>query len=105
MHAAVVTEFGKPPRYLEFADPKLASGEVLVRVHAAGLHPRVRSGAAGTHYTSNNTLPLVPGVDGVGSTLDGRRVYFGDLAAPHGSFAEWLVLPIQRLIPIPDGPS
>ncbi|HEX4251545.1 MAG TPA: zinc-binding alcohol dehydrogenase family protein, partial [Pseudonocardia sp.] len=46
-----------------------------------------------------------PGVDGVGSTLDGRRVYFGDLAAPHGSFAEWLVLPIQRLIPIPDGPS
>ncbi len=31
---------------------------------AAGLHPRVRSGANGTHYTSDGRLPLIPGVDG-----------------------------------------
>ena len=37
-----------------------------MRVLAAGLHPRVRSGASGSHYTSTGALPLIPGIDGVG---------------------------------------
>ncbi|PNE38162.1 MULTISPECIES: hypothetical protein [Streptomyces] len=41
MHAAVVTAFGRPPRYQQHPDPRPAEGEVLVRVLAAGLHPRV----------------------------------------------------------------
>jgi hypothetical protein len=38
----------------------------VVDVLAMGLHPRVRTGAAGKHYTSTGKVPMVPGVDGVG---------------------------------------
>src|ERR1700761_9100161 len=76
MNAAVVTSFAEPPRYQRFAVPSPAPGELLVDVLAAGLHPRVRSGAAGAHYTSSGTLPMIPGVDGVGRRPDGTVVYF-----------------------------
>ncbi|MEV0275072.1 zinc-binding alcohol dehydrogenase family protein [Streptomyces sp. NPDC050610] len=103
MYAAVVTAFGQPPRYQPFPDPSPADGEKLIRVLAAGLHPRVRSGAAGTHYTSDNTLPLVPGFDGVGLTEDGTRVFFGGLKAPNGSMAEYVAVPADALVELPDG--
>jgi hypothetical protein len=67
MHAAVVTTFDTAPRYQEFPAPVPADeDEMLVDVLAAGLHPRVRSQANGSHYTSTDELPLVPGIDGVG---------------------------------------
>ena len=103
MHAALVTSFDRPPRYAEVPDPVPRPGEVLVHVLAAGLHPRVRSGAAGTHYTSDGVLPLVPGFDGVGRTADGRRVFFAGLQAPHGSMAELVAVPADRLVDLPDG--
>jgi D-arabinose 1-dehydrogenase-like Zn-dependent alcohol dehydrogenase len=50
MNAAVVTSFGKPPRYQQFEIPQATTGtEVLVDVLAVGLHPRTRTGAAGAH--------------------------------------------------------
>ena len=61
MNAAVVTSFREPPHYQPFPVPVPADGEVLADVLAAGLHPRVRSGAAGRHYTSSGTLPMIPG--------------------------------------------
>ncbi|MFB7629475.1 zinc-binding alcohol dehydrogenase family protein [Streptomyces sp. NPDC056149] len=103
MHAAVVTAFGRPPRHQQHPDPRPAEGEVLVRVLAVGLHPRVRSGAAGTHYTSDQTLPLVPGFDGVGRTPEGTRVFFSGLRAPNGSMAECVAVPAGQLVPLPDG--
>ncbi len=103
MRAAVVRSFGNPPRYEEFAAPTPAEGQLLVDVLAAGLHPRVRSGANGTHYTSDDRLPLIPGVDGVGRLADGRRVYFvADDDAP-GTMAEQAVLDPRRSIPLPEG--
>jgi hypothetical protein len=56
MHAAVVTSFTEPPRYQPFDDP-VAHGEheEVVHVLAAGLHPRVRSGASGSRYTSTGS--------------------------------------------------
>jgi len=103
VHAALVTSFDRPPRWSEVPDPVPGPGEVLVHVLAAGLHPRVRSGAAGTHYTSDGVLPLVPGFDGVGRTEDGRRVFFAGLDAPHGSMAELAAVPRDRLVDLPDG--
>ena len=45
----------------------MAGGDdMVIDVIAAGLHPRVRSQADGSHYTSTDELPLVLGVDGVG---------------------------------------
>ncbi|HET6193531.1 MAG TPA: hypothetical protein VFE59_41740, partial [Trebonia sp.] len=77
MNAAVVTSFAEPPHYQRFEVPRPRSAEeALVDVLAVGLHPRVRSGAAGAHYTSTGTLPMIPGIDAVGQRPDGSRVYF-----------------------------
>lgn len=103
MHAAVVRSLDHPPRYEQWAAPQPSGPqEVLVDVLAAGLHPRVRSGASGKHYTSSGTLPLVPGVDGVGRLPDGQRVYFLALDSDHGTMTERTVVDRARCIPLPD---
>ena len=77
MNAAVVTSFAEPPHYQPFEVPQPnAADEFIVDVLAVGLHPRVRSGAAGAHYTSSGTLPMIPGIDAVGQRPDGTRIYF-----------------------------
>jgi NADPH:quinone reductase-like Zn-dependent oxidoreductase len=102
MHAAVVRSFDHPPRYEEFPAPRPAEGQVLVDVLAAGLHPRVRSGANGTHCASDGRLPLIPGVDGVARLPDGRRVYFvADGDAP-GTMAEQALLDPRGAVALPD---
>jgi NADPH:quinone reductase-like Zn-dependent oxidoreductase len=103
MHAALVTEFGQPPRYASIDPPVPTNGEVVVDVLAAALHPRVRSGAAGLHYADAKVLPLVPGVDGVGRTPDRQRVYFLALDTAHGSMAEQTLVRPGRALPVPDG--
>ena len=103
MHAAVVTSFDEPPHYRSFEEPRPTSGdEVLVDVLAVGLHPRVRTGAAGLHYTSTGTLPMIPGIDGVGRRTDGRRVYF--VADDHvlGTMADKAVMDVRRAVELPD---
>ena len=76
MRAAVVTSFGTPPRYEDIDAPTPGGpADVVVDVVAAGLHPRVRSQADGSHYTSTDELPLIPGIDGVGRGPDRRLRY------------------------------
>jgi NADPH:quinone reductase-like Zn-dependent oxidoreductase len=104
MRAAVVRSFDHPPRYEEFADPVARDeDEVVVEVLAAGLHPRVRSGANGTHYTSEGELPLVPGVDAVGRTSDGGVAYFVADDGVAGTMAERAVMDRRRSVALPDG--
>ena len=96
MKAAVVRSFDAPPRYEEFADPApRGRDELLVDVLAVGLHPRVRSQADGSHYTSTGALPLIPGVDGVGRGADGIVRYFVLDDTPMGSMAEKTVIDIK----------
>lgn len=101
--AAVVTSFDEPPHYLPFDLPEPKEGEVAVDVLAAGLHPRVRSGASGAHYTSTGALPLIPGVDGVGRRADGALVYFAVDDTRHGTMATKAVIDPRRTIALPDG--
>src|SRR5262249_14145670 len=103
MNAAVVTSFAEPPHYQPFAAPMANDGEILVDVLAAGLHPRVRSGAAGQHYTSSGTLPLIPGVDGVGRRPDGKLVYFAADDDTLGTMADKAVVDPRRSVELPDG--
>ncbi|NEB01037.1 zinc-binding alcohol dehydrogenase family protein [Streptomyces sp. SID13726] len=103
MHAAVVRSFANPPRYEEFAAPEATEGKLLVEMLAAGLHPRVRSGANGTHYTSDGRLPLIPGVDGVGRLPDGQLVYFVADDGDPGTMAEWALVDPRRAVALPDG--
>src|ERR1700752_4743665 len=103
MNAAVVTSFAEPPHYQGFEVPVPAGGEVLVDVLAAGLHPRVRSGAAGKHYTSSGTLPMIPGVDGVGRLPGGKRVYFRVDDAERGKRADKALVDLRPAVEQPEG--
>ena len=103
MNAAVVTSFDDPPRYQQFEVPQPSrNDEVLVDVLAVGLHPRVRSGAAGAHYTSTRTLPMIPGIDGVGQRPDGRRIYFVAADDVIGTMADQALVDGRRAIELPD---
>jgi NADPH:quinone reductase-like Zn-dependent oxidoreductase len=103
MRAAVVTAFDTPPIYQDFPTPTAEPpDEVLVDVVAAGLHPRVRSQANGSHYTSSDELPLVPGIDGVGRAPDGTLRYFILPDTTMGAMAEQTVVDLRRSIVVPD---
>ncbi|NYI68492.1 quinone oxidoreductase family protein [Spelaeicoccus albus] len=99
-----MTAFDRAPRYQDFALPdSLGPHEAVVDVLAVGLHPRVRSQTDGSHYTSTDELPLVPGIDGVARTPDGKLRYF---ILPHtrlGSMAEQTVVDLRRSVELPDG--
>src|SRR5690349_10255574 len=104
MKAAVVSSFDSAPRYQDFPAPAAAGeDEMLVDVLAAGLHPRVWSQADGSHYTSTDELPLVPGVDGVGRGPDGRLRYFVLPDTTMGAMAEQTVIDPCRSIVLPEG--
>ena len=102
MNAAVVRSFGDPPAYEPFDTPRATTpDEMLIDVLAAGLHPRTRSSANGSHYTSTGQLPMIPGFDGIGRDPDGRLRYF-ILADTHlGSMAEQVVIDPRRSTPLP----
>jgi len=89
--------------------PTPQSGEVLVRVHAAGVNPvetYLRSGA----YTRKPTLPWTPGTDGagiveaLGPNVDrvrvGERVYVA--GSRTGTYAEKCVCAQTDVHPLPD---
>ena len=102
MHAAVVRSFDHPPRYETAETPRARSEhELVVDVLAAGLHPRVRSSADGSHYTSSDELPLIPGIDGVGRTPEGDLLYFVLPDTTLGSMAERTVVDRRRSVPLP----
>ncbi|HET9170099.1 MAG TPA: zinc-binding alcohol dehydrogenase family protein [Actinospica sp.] len=104
IHAAVVRSFDAPPRYEVFDLPAPSDeDQAVVEVLAVGLHPRVRSGAAGSHYTSTGGLPMVPGIDGVGRLADGRVVYFVADEDLLGPMASRTVIDTRRSVPLPDG--
>ena len=104
MRAAVVTDFDTPPTCQDFPVPVPQDpDEVLVDVLAAGLHPRVRSQANGSHYTSSDELPLVPGIDGVGRAPDGTLRYFVLPDTAMGAMAERTVIDLRRSVVLPDG--
>jgi NADPH:quinone reductase-like Zn-dependent oxidoreductase len=103
MNAAVVTSFAEPPHYQQFEVPRPGGAdEALVDVLAVGLHPRVRSGAAGAHYTSTGTLPMIPGIDAVGQRPDGKRIYFVAADDVIGTMADKAVASPRRSIELPD---
>jgi NADPH:quinone reductase-like Zn-dependent oxidoreductase len=104
MKAAVVTKFGEAPRYSDAPEPVAADGdEVVVDVLAAALSPRVRSQAAGAHYTSTDELPVIPGIDGVGRLPNGKLIYFLLPDTNKGTMAERTTVHTRRAVPLPEG--
>ena len=98
MKAIQITEFGGPEvmRFVEIADPVLREGDVLLDVKAIGIN------YADTHqtedsYLSKQKLPLVPGIEVVG-TYEGKR-YLAFVGA--GGYAQKAAVNKDSLIPIP----
>lgn len=102
MKAAIVNDFSQPPCAGEHPAPQAGDGEVLVNVRAAAISQLVRAQAAGRHYSSGTTLPMIPGADGVGTLADGQRVFFAFPKAPYGSMAGQTVVPAALCVPVPD---
>jgi NADPH:quinone reductase-like Zn-dependent oxidoreductase len=102
MKAAVVRVFDEPPRYGDFPDPVAARGdELVVDVVAAALHPRVRSQANGSHYTSTGELPLVPGIDAVVRDAKGKLYYALLDDTTLGAMAQRTIIEKDRSVALP----
>jgi NADPH:quinone reductase-like Zn-dependent oxidoreductase len=102
MKAVVVTDFGAEPRLLELDTPEPGPGELLVRLHAAGINPFDWKVADGVLKDAvPHAFPLVLGSDGAGVVekvgpgvtrfRPGDRVYgqFMRLPQGQGSYAEY----------------
>ena len=100
MRAAVLEQLGEPPRYGDFDAPDIRDGETLIEVRAAAIKQLDRAIAAGTHYSSPKTLPVVGGTDGAGRAPDGSRVYFSVQRRPFGAMAERA--PAALTVPLPE---
>jgi NADPH:quinone reductase-like Zn-dependent oxidoreductase len=102
MKAAVVHAFDQPPHYEDFPDPVAAHGdELVVEVVAAALHPRVRSQANGSHYSSTGELPLVPGIDAVVRDVKGKLYYALLDDTTLGTMAQRTIIEKDRSIALP----
>lgn len=102
MKAAIVTTAGTKPTFGEFQSPTRQDGLEVITITAAALTNITKGRAAGSHYSSNNRYPFVPGVDGVGTLADGSRVYFVMPEAPFGAMAEQTLVVPDRTIALPD---
>ncbi|MFF3334902.1 NADP-dependent oxidoreductase [Streptomyces sp. NPDC002888] len=102
MKAVVVTNFGAQPELVDLPTPEPGPGEILVRIHAAGVNPfdwKVTDGAL--KDSVQHAFPLVMGSDGAGVIektgtgvtrfRPGDRVYgqFMRLPQGQGSYTEY----------------
>src|SRR5918997_716847 len=109
MRAIQVTEYGGPDvlRLRELPDPEPGDGELLVRAAACGVNYIDTYHRSGAYPVE---LPFTPGMEGagvvraVGGGVDGMGV--GDRvawASTTGSYAEQVLVPADRAVPVPDG--
>ena len=110
MKAIRVHEFGGPEQLKldEIPTPKPAAGQVLVRVHAAGVNPYDTYMRAGT-YPVKPSLPYTPGSDaagviesvgeGVKKVKPGDRVYTAKTIT--GAYAEYALALESQVHPLP----
>ena len=105
MRAAVIGAAGEAPELVaDYAEPE---AEVVVEVTAAPLNPVDISIASGRFYAGPPNAPYVPGVEGVGRTADGARVWFETGAGyiGDGSMAERAAVNPDRAVELPEGVS
>src|SRR5271154_3409845 len=100
MKAILVREFGGPEvlKLEEVPTPRPGAGQVLVRIHAAGVNPYDTYMRNGT-YAVKPPLPYTPGSDGAGTVESvgtgvtkvrpGDRVYVAKTVT--GAYAEYAI--------------
>lgn len=103
MKAALIDRYGGDPGIGEATLPEPGPGHVPVRVELAGLNPVDIAIASGNFDAGAPELPYTPGLEGIGETPDGRRVWFDVPVPPVGSFSEQCVIDPGRAIELADG--
>ena len=110
MKAIRVHEFGGPEKLVleQVPDLRPGPGEVVVRIHAAGVNPVETYIRMGTHMVKP-TLPYTPGSDGAGTVLSvgegvqrvkpGDRVYTAGSIS--GTYAEQALCRETQVHPLP----
>ena len=110
MKAILVRQFGGPEelKLAEVPTPKPAAGQVLVRIHAAGVNPYDTYMRTGT-YALKPTLPYTPGSDaagvieaigeGVKKVKPGDRVYTAKTIT--GAYAEYALALEEQVHSLP----
>ena len=114
MKAIRVHEFGGPEvlKLEEVPDPRPGPGQVVVRVHAAGVNPVEAYIRTGT-YAAKPNLPYTPGADAAGVILkvgpevkrfkEGDRVFV--TATRTGAYAEQTLCDAAKVHPLPEHTS
>lgn len=103
MKAIQVTEFGGPEvmHLVDLPDPIAGPDQVLIDVTAIGLNfadtVQIRN-----QYVTQQVLPLIPGLEVVGTTPDGKRVL---ASISEGAYAQKVVAHRAMTMNIPDGVS
>ncbi|MHA3786731.1 quinone oxidoreductase family protein [Flavobacterium hauense] len=101
MKAAVLHQLGTNPKFEDFEVPiPNNKNEVIVNVKAFSLKNLDRGKAAGKHYTSYPSLPVVVGIDGAGVLEDGTKIYAWGKT---GMLAEQALVEKGKWTVIPDG--
>lgn len=114
MQAILAREFGGPDvlKLEEVPDPQAGSGQVRVRIHAAGVNPYDTYMRLGT-YAIKPDLPYTPGADaagvldqvgdGVTGWQSGDRVYLSGTASgkAHGAYAQYAVCSPEHVHRLP----
>jgi NADPH2:quinone reductase len=117
MRAIRVSQFGEPQvlKIDQVPDPSPAAGQLVVRIHAAGVNPVDTYIRTGT-YARKPPLPYTPGSDGagvvesVGPQLSrfktGDRVYVIKAADPSGgTYAQRVLCDEAHVLPLPESIS
>jgi NADPH:quinone reductase len=111
MRAVLVREFGGPEvlKLEEIPTPKPGAGQVLVRIHAAGVNPYDTYMRAGT-YAVKPPLPYTPGSDGAGiieavgegvkKVKPGDRVYTAKTIS--GAYAQYALALEEQVHTLPE---
>ena len=99
MRAVQITEFGGPEvvSVRDLPEPEPAAGELLIDVERCGVNfadTLLREDA----YLATTTLPLVPGIEVVGRTADGKRMAAMTFS---GGYAEKAAVPEGLAFPVP----
>lgn len=111
MRAIEITEFGAPEvlQLCERPLPQLKSGEVLIKVHAAGVNRPDVFQRQGNYPVPPGASDL-PGLEVAGEIIDGdlsgSAFQKGDLVCAlvqGGGYAEYCAAPLAQCLPVPQG--
>ena len=104
MRAVAVTEFGGPEKLalIDAPVPQPAAGEALVKLEYAGINfidIYMRSGHYARSQTYQTPLPMVIGMEGIGTLPTGERVAY---CITRGSYAQYAAVPTWKLVSVPE---